>query len=304
MVMPNFLILGAAKAGTTSLYRYLKQHPQIYMSPIKEPKFFAVEGVELKSFTGPNDWRAIKSNGFINHIDAYQELFQEVSNEIAIGEASPWYLHSEKAPRRIKHYIPKAKLIAILRNPIDRAYSNFLHISRYNNEEFTDFSQALLAEDERIGKNWQPHWQYKRTGFYYLHLKQYFNLFDRSQIKICLYEQFSANPIAVLQDIFQFLNVDDTFIPDVSKKARIAKRVPKNRVIDVFLNQSNPIKSILKILIPTILRQRLANNLREKNLTKPTISLELRKQLIQEYTEDILKLEELIQQDVSYWLEC
>ena len=125
MTMPNFLIIGAMRAGTTSLYHYLKQHPQVYMSPVKEPRFFALEG-EKPDPGRPTDERLM--NHSITDIEAYRALFQAVSKETAIGEASPLYLYSPKAPERIRHYIPDAKLIAVLRDPVERAYSHFLDI--------------------------------------------------------------------------------------------------------------------------------------------------------------------------------
>jgi hypothetical protein len=303
MTLPNFLIIGAAKAGTTSLYDYLKQHPQIYMSSVKEPKFFAVEG-EVLDFRGPGDLDATgPKRGVVTELNAYQELFKDVSNEIAIGEASPWYLYIPKASSRIKHYIPDAKLIAILRNPVDRAYSNFLHITRFGREPLTDFAEALQAEEERIRARWEPHWHYKQMGFYYVQLKRYFDLFDRDRIKIYLYENFSANPIGIVQDVFQFLEVDATFIPDISRKGRVAKPVPKNEALDKFLNRPHPLKSLLKPLLPNSFRQPFANNLRKQNLTKPQCPLKVRQQLIEEYREDILKLQDLIERDLSNWLK-
>ena len=150
--MPNFIVIGASKAGTTSLYEYLKQHPQIYMSPMKELRFFAIEG-EKVDFCGP--WDRIEIERYsIKTLEDYKNQFQGVTDEIAIGEASPWYLYSEKAPKSIKSYIPDAKLIAILRDPVDRAYSHFsMHVMN-GREPLADFTQALQEEEERILNNY------------------------------------------------------------------------------------------------------------------------------------------------------
>ena len=126
MVLPNFLIIGAAKSGTTSLYSYLNQHPQVYFSPFKEPRFFALEGKEV-NYQGPSQ---VVNQKAINTIDEYEKLFAGVTDEVAIGEASTLYLYSPEAPAKIKQYIPQVKLIAILRNPIDRAYSGYCHLVR------------------------------------------------------------------------------------------------------------------------------------------------------------------------------
>ena len=118
MTLPNFLIIGSAKGGTSSLHYYLRQHPQIFMPDLKEPRFFALEG-ETLNFQNPDS--AINHDSVTN-LREYKNLFANAINEIGIGEASPLYLYSEKAVRRIKHYVPDAKLIVILRNPVDRSF--------------------------------------------------------------------------------------------------------------------------------------------------------------------------------------
>ena len=298
MTLPNFLIIGAPKAGTTALYHYLKEHPQIYMSPVKEPKFFAFEGKNI-DFRGPDDGK----KDYVTDIEAYSTLFNHVSQEVAIGEASPGYLHSSQAPKRIRHYIPDARLIAIVRDPVERAYSHFLSLVRQDLEPLTNFTQAMEAEEERIRNNWSPRWLYKQRGFYYSQLKQYFDLFDRSQIRVYLHEDFKTNSISVLQDIFRFLDVDDRFVPDTSEKHN-ATYIHKNKVLHRLLKEQNPLKSILKPLISSSLREGIKTNLTTLNIGKrPQIRPKVREQFIQEYREDILKLQELIQRDLSAWLE-
>ena len=149
MTMPNFLIIGANKAGTTSIYSYLKQHPQIYMSPVKEPMFFTLEG---KNIDRTEVSRQITLKTAVNDIEDYQALFQGVSNEKAIGEASTAYLHCPWCAERIKQYIPDVKLIAILRDPIERAYSNYLMYVRWGLETL-DFPEAVRQEETMGNRN-------------------------------------------------------------------------------------------------------------------------------------------------------
>lgn len=291
MTMPNFLIIGAQKAGTTALYFYLRQHPQIYMPPGKEAHFFSYENEDL-NFRGP--LRNLPTP--IANIEEYRALFEEVSDEIAIGEASPSYLYIPKAVERIQHYIPDAKLIAILRNPVDRAYSNFMHCLRDGCEPLTDFEQALQAEKARISDNWGAMWHYTQKGFYYTQLRRFFDRFDQEQIRVYLYEDLHTNPVGVTQDIFQFLGVD-RFVPDVSSKYNVSG-IPKNKTLQVLMTQLAPIKSSITPFLPTKLRQFI----QERILAKPELPLEVRRQLIQVYQEDILKLQDLIQRDLSKWL--
>jgi len=300
MTMPNFLIIGAGKSGTTSLYHYLKQHPEVYMSPVKEPKFFAMEGKTL-DFRGPND-EAHMNRKSITDIDTYRTLFRGVTEEKAIGEASPLYLYSQEAPGRIKHYIPHARLIAILRNPVERAFSSYLHCIRDRGEPLEDFAKALQDEETRIANGWGPIWHYKNAGFYSAQLERYFDTFRREQIEIFLYEDLKDDPVGVLQSIFRFLRVDDTRLPDISLKHNISG-VPRSRVVHALLNKPNPIKSAFRPLIPAKLRNRLNHNLTGRNLVKPQLSPEVRRQLIEAYSEDILKVQEIIHRDLSRWLE-
>jgi len=309
MMMPNFLIIGAARSGTTSLYHYLKQHPQVYMSPNKEPNFFAVEGEEFYSDSLRGAGGLARLPG-IREIETYRELFKEVSNETAIGEASHMYLYVPKAVERIKYYIPQVKLIAILRQPVERAYSHFLYRIQHGLEPLdTDFLQLLQQEERHVDNDWSPSWHYKRRGLYYAQLKRYFDKFDRSQIKIYIHEDFfGGNVIDNLQDMFRFLGVDDTFVPSI--KTHNISIIPRQTVFFKFITQSNPIKSVLKPFLPKKLRQLIKGRLKktyfgkEQNLTRPKLEPEIRKQITEEYyKDDILKLQELIQQDLSIWLK-
>lgn len=307
MSMPNFLIIGAAKAGTSSLYGYLKQHPQVYMSPQKEPAFFALEG-EILDFRGPGDEKY--NNRLITKIEDYRELFENVTTETAIGEASTDYIYSLKAPGLIRRYIPKVKLIVILRDPVHRAHSQFLDQVMERHEFLADFSDALQEEENRILDNWSSSWHYKQRGFYYVQLKRYFDLFDRNQFKIYLYDDYSTDPISVLKDIFCFLNVDENFIPDVSVRKNVSTVVaPRSKVLhnvlQYFLVKDNPFETSLKLLLPAkvkiFMRTKLAN-IKKSNLSRPQVDPGLRKQLIEVYRDDILKCQDLIQRDLSKWL--
>ena len=300
MTMPNFLIIGAMKAGTTSLYYYLGQHPQIYMSPKKEPRFFALEGEKL-DYRGPHNKKATSDS--ITNIKDYCALFQGVSIETAIGEASPLYLYSPKAPDRIKHYIPDAKLIVMLRDPAERAYSNFLHGVREGWEPLVDFAEALEQEETRVRNNWSYFWHYKRRGFYYTQLKRYFEKFDRTQIRVYLFEDWQSSNIKILHDIFRYLNVDDTYVPDSYEKYNVSG-IPKIKTLHQLLHRPNPIRSALKPFLPRRLRGWVITNIVNRNLVRPQLPSEVRRQLVELYREDILKLQDLIQRDLSNWLQA
>lgn len=298
MTMPNFLIIGAAKSGTTSLYHYLRQHPQIYMSPVKEPRFFAFEGRRPR-FRGPNDDEINRT--VITTIEQYRKCFDGAMGEKALGEASPVYIFSDEAPARIRRHIPEAKLIAILRHPAERAYSNFMHMVRDGYEPLADFGEALRDEDRRVAANWSFIWHYKRRGFYAAQLKRYFELFDAGQVKVFLYDDFSADSRGLLREIFRFLEVDETFAPDTSLRHNVSG-VPKNRTLQTFLSRPNRVKAILEPLIPEPLRRRAGIAMRNANARRQPLDPDLRAELIEDYRDDILQLQELIGRDLSHWL--
>lgn len=296
-MMPNFLILGAAKSGTTALYHYLKQHPEIYLSPIKETEFFAFEGEKL-NFQGPKDLPRLS----ITTLADYQAQFKDVGDETAIGEASPVYLYSSKAPERIHDYLPDAKLIVILRNPIERAYSQFLMFIRDGREPLQDFIEAVDEEETRIAQNWAWGWHYLRLGLYHQQLKRYFKLYPQEQIKIYLYEELKSNSAGVLKDIFNYLEVDDTFIPNTSVKHNISG-IPQNKFLQSWLYEKNIIKKVIKPFLPEKLRKEIFIKLKKKQkLRKPELSSEVRQQLLPFFREDVLRLQELIGKDLSGWL--
>jgi len=291
MTMPNFLIIGAMKSGTTALYYYLEQHPEIYMSPVKEPNFFSSQEQENAADT-------------VTNIGPYQNLFRGASGKKAIGEASHSYLYEPGAAAEIRRYIPGAKLIAILRNPVDRAYSHFLHMVRTGAEPLDDFAQAL--QEEAVGIHKERTFQdYIGRGLYYDQLERYFGTFPREQIRVYLYEDLSAAPIATVQDAFRFLGVDDSFAPDVSLRRNVSGQ-PKYKTLDGLLRRQSRIKHAAKIYLPARMRWRLSrafDDLKTRNLVgPPPLQSEVRRQLIGVYRQDILKVQGLLHRDLSGWL--
>lgn len=297
MSMPNFLIIGAMKSGTTALYQYLSQHPQVYMSSVKEPNFFAFEGEEL-DFRAPLDREGI-NRASVTDLRTYRSMFDGVSDEKAIGEASHWYLYSPKAPERIRHHVPDAKLIAVLRDPAERAHSDFMHFVRDGHEPFADFARALEEEETRIRANWAMG-HYAARGFYHAQLKRYYDTFDSNQIQVYLYEDLNADPAGVLQDVFRFLEVDKTFELDLTLRPNVSG-VPKSKVLHSLLAERKRTKAILKPLLPAWALRSLVG-LKNRNLVKPQLPPEVRRRMVQVYREDILALQDLIGRDLSRWL--
>ncbi|NBB75270.1 MAG: sulfotransferase [Bacteroidetes bacterium] len=299
--LPNFLIIGAAKSGTTSLYHYLRQHPDVFMPAVKEPRFFAY-AEDPPPMKGPGDARTNEAAGAVYTLDAYRQLFAAASTETAVGEASPNYLYSATAPRLIREHIPDAQLIAILRNPVERAYSHFLHLVRSGREPLRNFEAALDAEPERIAAGWEWSWHYRRMGCYGEQLMRYLEHVDREQLTVHLFEDFKADPVALAQDIFHGLGVDEAFVPDTSMRYE-KSGVPKNDRFQRFLlNPDHWIRRLSRYLVPEAVRERLLIRMKNVNLEKPPLEPDVRERLTAAYRDDVLRLQDLIDRDLSAWL--
>jgi len=282
MTLPNFLIIGAPRSGTTSLYHYLKEHPQIFMSKQKELRFFAFVG-ETLNFKGPYDDQFVNQES-ITTLEQYQDQFKEATTQIARGESSPIYLWWPNVPERIDQYLPDVKLITIFRNPVERAYSDFLNMRNLGWEPLRDFQEALEKEQDRINQEWGPFYYYQKKGFYATYLKDYLQFFDSDQIHICFYEDLCRDPQSLLKNIFQFLGVDDGFQCNTSKIFNSAK--------DAKISTKNNLQNFIKTLFKTT----------HSSITDP-INPNIQKKLIDIYQEDILNLQELTHRDLSHWLE-
>ena len=189
MTLPNFLVIGVAKGGTTSLYHYLRQHPDIYMSPMKEPNYYTEEDQLFGK-------RSVRSRS------EYEQLFAGVNGEHAIGEATPRYLNAIGGVGRIHADLPGVRLIATLRQPADRGYSGYLM-------RFTDSREWRSAEEVLQPGNYQF-----EAGLYYAKLLRYFDTFPRDQIKVILFDDLISKPQETVKSLFRFLGVDADFAAD------------------------------------------------------------------------------------------
>jgi hypothetical protein len=309
MTMPNFFIIGGQKAGTTSLYHYLNQHPQVYMSPVKEPFFFNNEidsngEIVHRRFGGPARRRPLRCS----NIEEYSALFRGASDEVAIGEASTLYLYAPGTAERIQKYVPGARVIALLRNPADRAYSSFLHAVRIGVEPLTDFARALREEDARVRDNWRYVYHYRNMGFYHEQLKRYYEVLGRERVGVWLYEDLRDDSDSVVRSVFDFLGVDDSFVPNTSSKHNPAG-VPKGGVSRAMVRAMDTMASHFLENFTASSRiypfaSKVRRRIQSRILAKPPpLDSRIRSELIEVYRNDVLKLQDLIERDLSGWLD-
>lgn len=288
MTLPNFIMIGVAKAGTTSFFHYLDQHPQIYMCPIKATNFFGYEDARNWKWMEEGDPPLLR-NFPVRTFEEYEASFAGASTEIAIGEVSPQYFRCPTAAQRIHDSIPNVKLIVSLRNPADRAFSGFLMRTR-RGDAVKGFYEELSPQSSHV-----------KEGFYYRRLKRYLDIFPKDRIKIYLFEEFRKEPARIVADLYEFLGVATNFVPDTSTRHNPAG-IPKIRLLNQLFFHPTLI-NMAKSVIPENI-QGMAKRVQQQNLkAAPKLPAELRAELLNHYREDILKLQELVDHDLSVWLK-
>jgi hypothetical protein len=303
--MPDFLVVGAARSGTTTVTSRLARHPRLFLPSKKEPMFFSVYG---------QDWSYIdirtgrEATYVVGELDDYLHLFQPAGHDQLVGEASTWYLYLYQTTigniRKIYGEKSAAlRIIILLRNPVERAWSHYW-LKRRNGDERLVFEEAI---DPGVVKQRQENrfvlgFDYIGFGKYYLQVKAYQEAFDR--VKVLLFDDLMKNFYEEMGRIFEFLELRPVDISLKANRLNVAGR-PKNEfygLLQKFIYQPNALKSLLKNLVPHRLRTSWKNNLSEVLLRHEPMSEELRKKLTEAYRQDVHDLGRLIGRDLSHWL--
>ncbi|SFQ51443.1 sulfotransferase family protein [Parafilimonas terrae] len=296
--VPNFLIVGAAKGGTTSIYNYLLQHPEVFLTRIKEPCFFCFADSPPQYKIPPNT---------IFSFEEYKELFKNSDKYKMKGEATAIYLYLyESTIKNIKKYLPDYEdlnIIMILRNPVDRAFSQYMHNVRDMREDAT-FEEAIAAEKLRKEKNTNTDFFYLERGYYSEQVKAYLENFKN--VKIYLFEDLISSPENLMKDLCDFLKINSSIKFNTNEKFNVSGR-PKSKFLIRLVKENSVLKQFLKMIIPKKSRKKFAASVKNKvyaiNLQKEKINPEIKKALKKHYREDILKLQKLINRDLSSWLK-
>jgi hypothetical protein len=297
MSLPDFLIVGASRAGTTALYALLSRHPQIFMTPAKETNFFACEGLTL-AVQGPG---AEFINSSITRLEDYRAQFAGARAGQIRGEACPLYLQDPRAPGRILHHVPEVRLIAVLRNPIEQAFSHFLFARHHAIEPIADFTLALGREDERLAAGWQPLFGYSRFPRYGEQLARYLALFPRERLLVLDYEDWAADNAAALATICRFIGADPGFRFPAASGVNAAA-APRLEVLQRLLMRPNPVTAAGRLL-PVALRRRLRDALARGNAGgRQEMPGAARAILKARLADDVARLSALLGRDYSGWL--
>jgi hypothetical protein len=295
MTLPNFIIAGAARCGTTSLYYYLKQHPEIAFPDKKEPKFFSIKAQNFPH-NGPGDHTV--DQAMICDFAEYKKLFQNLGETKRIGEASSDYLyHHETSAKEMYDVLGDIPIILCLRNPIDRAYSAYNNLVR-DQRETLDFEAALASEEDRLSKNWDWMWAYKAGGLYAEQVETFQRTF--SSVKVVLFEDLKENADTVVQELFGFLGVDSQVQVNTSTRYSHSGKA-KNKLVAFLSNRENPVAFALRRFALKLAPRSFLEKVASRSLEQEGIPAPIRLQLKSYFEKDVKRLEKLIGQPLEVW---
>ncbi|RIV17755.1 sulfotransferase [Alicyclobacillaceae bacterium I2511] len=276
--------------------RYLSMHPDIYIPPKKEAHFFATPDFP-RYFTGPGD-DGMNEYTLRTWTD-YLKLFDASHTEKVVGESSVFYLYYPGTAKRIVNRLPDAKVLILLRNPVHRAYSAYMHLIR-DGRETLSFAAALKAEPDRKKQGYEPMWLYRELGLYSEQVNRYFSVFGRERVHVVLFEEFTRQPQSAMQEVFRFLGVDDKIQVDVSLHMN-ESGIPKSQGLYNFISQPNFLKEWIKPLFPAGLRERLGLRAKSMVLRKEALDTELAQELQAYYAPDVDRLEGVLNRPLNLW---
>lgn len=307
MAMPDFLLIGAPKTGSTALHVALSRHPQLFLSPVKEPKYFLTDGPPPAK-GGPGDARTFRQH--VWRRSDYEALFDEAPPGTVRGESTTLYLREPQAHLRIKRDIPEARLIAVLRDPVDRAHSNWTHLFSAGLEPESDFLAACRMEEERLAKGWARFWGYCKLGRYGEQLSHLFEHFDRDQVLVLTYRELRTEPDLVLDRVCRHLGVEPGIVTEIPTE-NVTNAVSQSRLNNAVrrgLRLGSETAEVVSGWVPGVLRDRAGRPMerflqREQRRRLP-LTAEQHAALVPSFEADIRKLEPLLGRSFAHWRDA
>ncbi|MBA3646969.1 MAG: sulfotransferase [Chitinophagales bacterium] len=288
--LPNFFIVGAPKAGTTSLYYYLDKHPEVFMSPIKEPNYFSYNETVAQDLYH-------KEKG-VGTLKEYLELFKNVKNEKIIGEASVSYLYYPSVPQKIYDFNADSKIVIVLRNPVDRAFSHYFmeHKLGYVHAPL----EKILLNNLKHKHAHLYYQQYVKLGIYTPQVKRYLDIFGKDRVKIFIYEDLDLSKEKMIRELFDFLSIDKSILPDLNQKHN-SYSTPRNEVIR-FLYAQKTLRSMARKILPAGKVDKVKSFFlsSSKKKEKHEEAVAVMKNI---FRPDIIELEKLLNKNLSSWYE-
>jgi hypothetical protein len=300
---PDFLIVGAPKAGTTALHAALAQHPEVFVTRPKEPKYWLCDGAPPPHWSGPGDRHSQQE--WIWREDEYAALFAEAPPGCVRGESTPFYLWSRGAHRRIAEALPEVRLIAVVRDPIDRAYSNWMHLWSDGLEPVDDFEEAFALQDARVRAGWAPFWRYRDLGRYGEQLQHLYACLDRTRVLVLRYRDVVDDPQGTVDRACRFLGIATGQVATIPRdnargfvepglRARVLGSVVRT---GAGLGQFVPPQVWRRASAPLVAR--LSG---PRPGTRPHLQPDQRARLVPAFADDVQLLTELTGEDFSDWV--
>jgi len=292
MSQPDFILIGVTKGGSTSIYHYLRQHPDVFMPSLKEPRFF----LDIKEEDQTN--KKIKSIG------EYKNLFSDAPSASVCGEATSGYFSSDVAPRAIKNTLDNPLFILVLRNPVERAFSHFTYAKQKSLEPNKASFESAIRDNKIKVRGKMRNRKYVESGFYYKHLMKWYSYFDEEKFLILLFDDLVSSPNEFVRKVYKFIGVGSEFTPEF--KHKYAKSgVPKSNLIHNILRGTNKLRDGLKYILHESIVKGMKDiklSLKNWNLRKPKMKKSTYIKLANVYKKDIKKLEKEIDKDLSRWI--
>jgi hypothetical protein len=299
---PDFLLIGAPKAGTTALHAALALHPDVFVTNPKEPKYWLCDGAPPPHWSGPGDRHSQRE--WMWRQDEYADLFRPARPDQARGESTPFYLWSKGAHRRIAEALPKVKLVAVVRDPIDRAYSNWMHLWSDGLEPIADFEHAFSLEGERAGAGWAPFWRYRELGWYGDQLNHLYSYVDPQRVLVVRYRDVVDEPRATVDRVCRFLGIRKGLVSEIPRDnskpfvapgwrpavlgpvVRAGARAAQFAPPSYWRRASEPLISMLA---------------GDRKALRPALTSEQRQRLLPAFAPDIALLSRVTGEDFSDW---
>lgn len=300
--LPDFFLIGAPKAGTSALHRALARHPGLFMSPVKEPKYYMCGDSPPPAYKGPGD--AHSNQEWVWQRERYLSLFDRAPIGAMRGESTPFYLYNRDARRRLARDNPQARLIAVLRDPVDRAYSNWMHLWMDGLEPEGDIVRAVQLEKQRIDAGWAPFWHYQGLGMYGRQVADLLDHFPREQLLLLRYRDLVDEPGETLDRVSQFLGVERTQISSVpSDNSRpFVRRGARAKTIGAVIRAGAAIGQFLPPQVwRTASRPLIAQLHRGGDPKRPALTPDERDALLAPHLPDIELLEKVTGESFEDW---
>jgi hypothetical protein len=300
---PDFLIIGAPKAGTTALHAGLAQHPELVLSDPKETKYFMCGDAPPPLYRGPGDSHSRQE--WIWRRQDYLDLFADIPDEVVCGESTPFYLYDADAQRRIAAAVPRVRLIIVVRDPVDRAYSNWMHLWVDGLEPIADVLQACMREEDRVAAGWAPFWRYIGLGRYGEQLMRLRGHFPDDRILVLRYRDLIDDPAATMDRVCTFLGIEPGIVASIPRDNMrpFVNDSPRTR------NYGRTLRAGAKVgaMFPPEIWRRASRPIldslhKQGEAHRPKLTAEQRRLLLEYFVDDIRLLAEQTGESYDDWL--